>query len=127
MTTVTADSQLGSHPRESHRGGNMNRSLWMRLLAALFAFALIAAACGGDDDDEGSGDDGGSDCWAKSVAAPRTAMSRRPCGDVNAIHSRPPSTLPEPAASILANPHDVSVDHEVTLDVLAQILTTPRP
>ena len=38
----------------------MNRSLWMRLLAALFAFALIAAACGGDDDDEGSGDDGGS-------------------------------------------------------------------
>lgn len=34
---------------------------------------------------------------------------------------------PEPAASVLANPHDVSVDHEVTLDVLTQILTTPRP
>ena len=33
----------------------------------------------------------------------------------------------EPAASVLANPHDVSVDHEVTLDVLTQILTTPRP
>jgi len=34
---------------------------------------------------------------------------------------------PEPTASVLANPHDVSVDHEVTLNVLTQILTTPRP
>ncbi len=28
------------------------RSSWMRLLAALLAFSLIAAACGGDDDDD---------------------------------------------------------------------------
>ena len=44
------------------------RSSWLRLLAALLAFSLIAAACGGDDDDDPvassddsteTGDDGG--------------------------------------------------------------------
>ncbi len=30
------------------------RSHWLRLLAALLAFTLIAAACGGDDDDDGA-------------------------------------------------------------------------
>ena len=35
-------------------------SLASRLLAALFAFALVAAACGGDDDDGGGGTSGGT-------------------------------------------------------------------
>lgn len=30
----------------------MRQSKWLRLLAVLLAFALVAAACGGDDDDE---------------------------------------------------------------------------
>jgi len=34
---------------------------WMRLLAALLAFSLVAAACGDDDDDAGSGDDAPAD------------------------------------------------------------------
>lgn len=34
------------------------RSTLLRLLAILFAFALIAAACGDDDEETGSGDDG---------------------------------------------------------------------
>ncbi len=37
----------------------MRESTWLRLLAILLAFGLIAAACGGDDDDEpAAGDDG---------------------------------------------------------------------
>ncbi len=38
----------------------MRNSTLMRLLAIVFAFALIAAACG-DDDDSGASDDGGDD------------------------------------------------------------------
>jgi ABC-type glycerol-3-phosphate transport system substrate-binding protein len=38
----------------------MQRSLW-RILAALFAFSLIAAACAGDDDDDTAADDGTED------------------------------------------------------------------
>lgn len=36
----------------------MNKKHWLRLLAGLFAFTLLAAACGGDDDEAG----GGADC-----------------------------------------------------------------
>jgi hypothetical protein len=44
----------------------MKRNSWLRLLALLLAFGLVAAACGDSDDDSGSGDDtetteGGSD------------------------------------------------------------------
>lgn len=43
----------------------MPRHLFLRVLALLLAFALVAAACGGDDDDDGTGtetpaDDGGA-------------------------------------------------------------------
>ncbi|MCB0994920.1 MAG: ABC transporter substrate-binding protein, partial [Acidimicrobiales bacterium] len=50
------------------------RSTWLRLLAVLLAFGLIAAACGDDDDDDGgttttdSADDGASDDGAADSA-----------------------------------------------------------
>lgn len=42
---------------------------WMRLLAALLAFSLVAAACGDDDDDAGSGDDAPADDSGDDTAA----------------------------------------------------------
>jgi len=45
-------------PRDKGRESTMNRTL-MRLLAALAAFAMLAAACGDDDSSTDAGDDGG--------------------------------------------------------------------
>lgn len=52
----------------------MGRARWFRLLAALFAFALLAAACGDDDDDE-AGDD------ATTTEAPEDTAEEEPSGE----------------------------------------------
>ncbi|MDX1620414.1 MAG: ABC transporter substrate-binding protein [Nitriliruptorales bacterium] len=38
-----------------HEGENMQRSLWLRRLAVLMVFGLLAAACGGDEETEDTG------------------------------------------------------------------------
>jgi len=42
----------------------MRNKNWMKVLAALFAFALVASACGGDDETDGAGEGSGDEVEA---------------------------------------------------------------
>ncbi|MEC9338809.1 MAG: hypothetical protein VX971_04160, partial [Actinomycetota bacterium] len=58
---------LGSLATSTRGGVFMGfKRKFLRLLAVLFAFAMVAAACGGSDSDDDSSSDSGSDTAAAS-------------------------------------------------------------
>lgn len=57
-------------------------SALVRLLALLFAIALVAAACGGDDDDDGGATGGDDDDTTETTAEPEDAGAPVPGGEI---------------------------------------------
>ena len=61
----------------------MKKQRWMRLLALLLAFAMVAAACGGDDDDDpvADGDDATEEPAEEPADEPSEEPADEPAGD----------------------------------------------
>ena len=59
----------------------MKKQSWMRLLALLLAFAMIAAACGGDDDDDPVADGDDASEPAEEPADEPEEPADEPAGD----------------------------------------------
>lgn len=106
---------MTDHNDNIHPRGNPMNTRWLRLLAVLFAFALVASACG-DDDDTSAGTttpaDDGSDTTEGDTAA-----SENQCADVDL--SEPPA---EPVTIRFG--HGVAAEEQVWLMAANPEITT---